>query len=46
LDISLVYSNQRRAIIAIEKGDSGARVFKNAFKAWGQYPAPAGGKGR
>jgi hypothetical protein len=47
LDIPLVYSNQRRAIIAIEKGDSGEQVFKKAFKAWGQYPAPAaGGKGR
>jgi hypothetical protein len=47
LDIPLVYSNQRRAIIAIQKGDSGDQVFKNAFTAWGQYPAPAlGGNGR
>jgi hypothetical protein len=47
LDIPLVYSNQRRAIIAIAKGDSGDQVFKNVFTAWGQYPAPAlGGNGR
>jgi hypothetical protein len=47
LDIPLVYSNQRRAIIAIAKGDSGDQVFKNVFTAWGQYPAPAlDGNGR
>jgi hypothetical protein len=38
IDIPLVYSNNRRAIIAIEKGASGAQVFKTAFTAWGQYP--------
>jgi hypothetical protein len=37
-DIPIVYVNQRRAILAIEKGDSGAAVFKTAFTAWGQYP--------
>jgi hypothetical protein len=37
LDITLVYSDHRRAIIAIEKGTSGAQAFKTAFTAWGQY---------
>jgi hypothetical protein len=35
-DIPLVYSNQRRAIIAIEKGSPGERAFADAFAAWGQ----------
>jgi hypothetical protein len=38
-DIPLVYVNQRRAIIAIEKGVPGERAFKDAFTAWGEeYP--------
>jgi hypothetical protein len=36
-DVPLVYSDNRRAIIAIEKGTSGAQAFKTAFTAWGQY---------
>ncbi|MGY3591443.1 hypothetical protein ACVIGB_008978 [Bradyrhizobium sp. USDA 4341] len=35
-DVPLVYTNQRRAIIAIEKGDTGERAFTEAFAAWGQ----------
>jgi hypothetical protein len=35
-DIPLVYSNQRRAIIAIEKGAPGERAFNEAFAAWGE----------
>ncbi|KIZ47473.1 MULTISPECIES: hypothetical protein [Rhodopseudomonas] len=35
-DVPLVYTNQRRAIIAIEKGAPGERVFDEAFKAWGE----------
>jgi hypothetical protein len=35
-DIPLVYSNQRRAILAIEKGAPGERAFEAAFKAWGE----------
>ena len=38
-DIPIVYANQRRAILAIEKGDSGDQVFKTVFTTWGQYPA-------
>jgi hypothetical protein len=40
-DIPIVYANQRRAILAIEKGEPGERVFKTAFTAWGQYSAAA-----
>jgi hypothetical protein len=35
-DVPLVYSNQRRAIIAIEKGSPGERAFTDAFAAWGE----------
>lgn len=38
-DIPTVYANQKRAIVAIEKGESGQNVFATVFKAWGQYPA-------
>ena len=33
-DVPLVYVNQRRAIIAIEKGAPGERAFNEAFAAW------------
>ena len=36
-DVPLVYANQRRAIIAIEKGAPGERAFNEAFAAWGEY---------
>jgi hypothetical protein len=35
-DVPLVYVNQRRAIIAIEKGPPGERAFADAFAAWGE----------
>jgi hypothetical protein len=35
LDIPIVYSDGRRAIMAIEKGPEGERVFSDAFAAWG-----------
>ncbi len=35
-DVPLVYTNQRRAIIAIEKGAPGERAFNEAFMAWGE----------
>jgi uncharacterized caspase-like protein len=35
-DVPLVYDNNRRAIVAIEKGPVGERAFKEAFAAWGQ----------
>jgi hypothetical protein len=34
-DVPLVYANQRRAIIAIEKGAPGERAFNDAFAVWG-----------
>jgi hypothetical protein len=34
-DVPLVYVNQRKAIIAIEKGSPGERAFNDAFAAWG-----------
>ena len=38
LSIPLVYANQRRAILTVEKGAVGEQAFKTAFTAWGQYP--------
>jgi hypothetical protein len=35
-DIPVVYNNNRRAILAIEKGTPGDRVFAEAFKTWKQ----------
>ncbi|HZR76008.1 MAG TPA: hypothetical protein VFB05_24180 [Bradyrhizobium sp.] len=36
-DIPTVYANQKRAILAIEKGETGDQVFKTVLTAWGQY---------
>ena len=35
-DVPVVYGNNRRAILAIEKGTPGERAFAEAFKAWKQ----------
>lgn len=35
-DIPVVHNNNRRAILAMEKGTPGERVFADAFKAWKQ----------
>jgi hypothetical protein len=35
-DVPMVYGNQRRAILALEKGSPGERAFADAFAAWGQ----------
>jgi hypothetical protein len=35
-DIPVVYNNNRRAILAIEKGTPGDRIFAEAFKTWKQ----------
>jgi hypothetical protein len=40
-DIPLVYSNNRRAILAIEKGTPGERAFEQAFAAWEQAATTA-----
>src|SRR5271169_71254 len=34
-DIPVVYNDNRRAILALEKGTPGERVFADAFAAWG-----------
>lgn len=35
-DIPIVYNNNRRAILAMEKGTPGEKVFNDAFAAWRQ----------
>jgi hypothetical protein len=35
-DIPMVYNNNRRAILAMEKGTPGERAFADAFKVWKQ----------
>jgi hypothetical protein len=35
-DIPMVYANNRRAILAMEKGAPGERAFQQAFAAWRQ----------
>lgn len=35
-DIPIAYANGKRAIMALEKGLPGTRVFEEAFRAWGQ----------
>jgi uncharacterized caspase-like protein len=35
-DIPMVYANQRRGILAIEKGPSGDRAFADALASWGR----------
>jgi hypothetical protein len=38
-DIPVVYTNNRRAILALEKGNPGERAFEQAFKVWEQTSA-------
>ena len=35
-DIPIVYNNNKRAILAVEKGIPGERAFQEAFRAWGE----------
>ena len=35
-DVPIVYTDGRRAILAVEKGTPGERAFKEAFAAWGE----------
>lgn len=35
MDLPLLYRNGRRAVLAIEKGAAGERVFQDAFQSWG-----------
>ena len=36
LDVPMIYGNQRRGIMAIEKGPCGDRAFEAALSSWGQ----------
>jgi hypothetical protein len=36
LDIPIVYTSGKRAILAVEKGSAGQRAFEEAFRAWGE----------
>jgi predicted metalloprotease len=45
-DIPVVYNNNRRAILALEKGTPGERVFADAFKVWRQEEAAHAAKGQ
>jgi hypothetical protein len=42
LDVPIVYTDGRRAILAIEKGPAGERAFGMAFAAWEGGDPPAG----
>jgi hypothetical protein len=35
-DVPIIYTNNRRAILALEKGTPGERAFSEAFAAWQQ----------
>ncbi len=35
-DIPVVYTSNKRAILALEKGTPGVRAFEEAFRAWGE----------
>ena len=41
IDIPVVYSNNKRAILAFEKGPAGTQAFQDAFSAWGELLPPA-----
>ena len=36
IDIPIVYTNNRRALLSMEKGASGAQAFQQAFAAWNE----------
>lgn len=41
IDIPVVYTNNKRAIIAFEKGVPGEQAFQDAFTAWGEWQPQA-----
>ncbi|GGF79422.1 hypothetical protein GCM10007301_44320 [Azorhizobium oxalatiphilum] len=44
IDIPVVYTNNKRAILAFEKGPAGTQAFQDAFSAWGElYQGDANG---
>jgi hypothetical protein len=36
VDIAIIYNDGNRALLALEKGVPGDRVFADVFRAWGQ----------
>lgn len=43
IDVPIVFSNSKRALITLEKGEPGEQAFNDAFSAWGellQRPEP------
>ena len=42
IDVPLVYKSGRRALITMEKGTTGAKVFDETMKAWEAKSAKAG----
>jgi hypothetical protein len=40
LHMPVIYNNGQRALLAMEKGVPGDRVFEEALNAWGQNPPP------
>lgn len=40
IDIPIVYTNNKRAILAFEKGPVGEQAFQDAFSAWGELYQP------
>ncbi|HVW56319.1 MAG TPA: hypothetical protein VHC00_11595 [Rhizobiaceae bacterium] len=42
IDIPIVYKSGRRALITLEKGIPGNKVFDEAMKAWSQMPSTSG----
>ncbi|WP_332118149.1 hypothetical protein [Azorhizobium caulinodans] len=43
IDIPIVYTNNKRAIIAFDKGAAGTQAFQDAFSAWGELYKGDGG---
>ena len=41
MHVRVAYNNGQRALLAIEKGVPGDRVFEDALNAWGQMPPAA-----
>lgn len=37
IDVPIVYTNNKRAILAFEKGPAGEQAFQDAFTAWGEW---------
>ncbi|MGP0094311.1 MAG: caspase family protein [Xanthobacteraceae bacterium] len=45
VDVPIIYTNGRRAILALEKGVPGERAVNEAFAAWGPPPSPTSSLG-